>query len=120
MDCVNQVIPNRTKHEHYIQNKDIVSTKNKENYIQNKDIILTKSKEHYIQNKDEILQKRKEYRNKHKDEISEKRKEKRYTCACGSECRVVDKSIHEKRIKHLVYLKNQAILVDVTSNPDTR
>lgn len=82
--------------------------------------IPARSKREYKNtHKDEISEKTKEYYEKNKDKISEKTKVK-FTCCCGSECRISDKTKHEKTIKHQTYLKNQAILVDVTSNPDIR
>jgi hypothetical protein len=138
MSCINKNIPNRSpkewKKENYIQNKDEIIQKNKEYYTQNKDKISEKNKIKYNKNKDEILEKRKEYRNTHKDEISEYLKEYyiqnkdeiserikiKFICVCGSECRISDKARHERSIKHQTYLENQAILVDVTSIPETR
>ena len=47
---------------------------------------------------------KKEYDNDNRVIISEKAKTT-YTCECGSICRIGEKSRHNKRIKHLEYIK---------------
>jgi hypothetical protein len=84
----------------------------------NKNIPGRTKHEYYIKNKETIL-------TQYKNEIAEKKK-KKFTCTCGSECRISEKARHERTIKHQTYLKNQAILVPVNStfatlydSPDT-
>jgi hypothetical protein len=89
MVCINQVIPARSFHEYYIQNKDI---------------IIAKTKEYRNEHKEEISEKKRIKYNIHKKEINEKAKIK-FTCCCGSECRISDKARHEKSMKHQTYLK---------------
>jgi hypothetical protein len=60
LTSINKVIPGRTKHESYIDNKDKIA----EYYIKNKDKIA----EYYIKNKDKIA----EYRAKNKDKMADK------------------------------------------------
>jgi len=59
--------------------------------------------------KEENQQQKKEHSQKtyieNKQQILEKQKEK-FTCDCGSTCRVCDKARHEKSQKHLKYICN--------------
>jgi hypothetical protein len=92
-ECVNQVIPGRTKQEYREDNKDEIKIYNKKYYEEhkeklregkkeylkkyydeNKEIISEKGKEKYQKNKDEILARNKKYREEHKDEISARKK----------------------------------------------
>ena len=78
-ECINKTIPNRTKKEYYIDNKDKI----KEYYLLNKEKIKQKNKgkikEYYLLNKDKIKQKNKEYGKeynvKNKEKIKERMKE---------------------------------------------
>jgi hypothetical protein len=98
MDCVNKVIPNRTKKEYYHDNKDKI----KEYYHDNKDKIKNKVKEYYHDNKDKI----KEYYHDNKDKINEQKKEK-ITCQCGSTFVKYQKLRHEKTMKHINFINSQ-------------
>jgi len=77
LDCINKVIPTRTKKEYNETNKEHMREQNKERYIVNKDRILERMKEHYIVNKGRILEQTKEYRKKNKERILEQAKEYR-------------------------------------------
>ncbi len=79
-NCVNKIIPGRTKKEYHENNKDKISEKKKEYYEKNKDTI-------------------KEYYEKNKDTISEKGK-KLIQCECGSVLRKSDILRHKKSKKH--------------------
>jgi hypothetical protein len=77
MECVNKVIPSRTRQEYVNDNKEQIARTKKEHYEDNKQEILQKNKEYYEENKEHILQQNKEYREKNKEKISQKVKEYR-------------------------------------------
>jgi hypothetical protein len=85
----------------------------------NKCIPNRSRKEYRNTHRDDKNRKNLEFYHKNKNEINEKKKQK-FTCCCGSKCNISEKPRHERSIKHQTYLKNQAILVLDTSNPDTR
>jgi len=72
LDCVNKQIPNRSKKEYRLKNKDNFKEYNKEYNLKNKDKRKEYNKEWYIKNKDKLNEINKEY-NKVK-----------ITCECGS------------------------------------
>jgi len=85
-DCVNMVIPTRTRKEWYEVNKEKIKKYNKkwtennkekikQHYEKNKDKIAEKGKEYYEKNKEKIAEKNKEYHKDNKQKINEKRKE---------------------------------------------
>ena len=70
-ECVNKVIPGRTRKEYRDDNKYKINITEKEYYNNNKDKIIEKKKEYYQNNKDKI----KEYYQNNKDKIKERAKE---------------------------------------------
>ncbi len=68
-NCINKYIPNRTKKEHY---KD------------NRNEILECRKQYYEENKNEILERQQKYKDKNKYKIEEQRKQKIICDICGS------------------------------------
>ena len=107
MDCVNKVIPSRTKKEYYNDNKNIILEKKKEYYIDNKEKILEKAHEYNDRKKEYRNKKQLQYYNQNKDKINEKRKIK-ITCECGSTFRKIDKRRHERSKKHQTYIQSQS------------
>jgi len=115
---LNKQIPTRSNEEwgkeYYQKNKEKIAEKHKQYHEQNKE----KEKEYYEANKDKILEKKKEYRKNNKEKIAEKdkqryennkeiineKKKKKFTCECGSFCRISDKAKHLKTKKHQEYL----------------
>lgn len=73
-NCVNKVIPNRTKKEYRNDNHEIINEKLRIYREKNKDKIAIKKKEEYEKNKDKFREKNKLYREKYKDEIKERKK----------------------------------------------
>jgi hypothetical protein len=73
-DCVNKIMPTRTRQEYYKFNKDILNEKSKEYYESNKEEVKQKAKLHYDINKDKISEQKKIYYNTHKDKLSEQKK----------------------------------------------
>ena len=67
LNCVNKVIPGRTKKEYYEDNKKQI----KEYYEDNKKQIIEYQKEYRQDNKDIIAERKKEYRQDNKEKIKE-------------------------------------------------
>jgi len=110
-DCVNKYIPNQTKEEYYIENKDkrleqmkqyndTHKEEAKQYYIDNKDEITKYKKEYYIENKEEITKYKKQYyiENKQKNEIVQ--------CECGCCVRADGLSKHRNSKKHKTIMSN--------------
>jgi hypothetical protein len=60
LNCVNKVVPCRTKKQYRIDNKDKISERKKQYRIDNKDKISERKKQYYIDNKDKISERRKQ------------------------------------------------------------
>ena len=84
LDCVNKYIPNRSRKEYKLNNKDKISEYQTEYRLNNKD----KNKEY-----------KKEYHLKNKEVIAENRKIK-ITCECGKEVTKLNISRHKKSKRH--------------------
>jgi hypothetical protein len=95
-ECVNKVIPDRTK-------KEYMKEYQKEYYENNKEYHKEYHKEYRENNKEKISEKKKEYYENNKERINEIRKGK-YTCECGLTIRKDSKAKHEKSIKHLEFI----------------
>ena len=80
-DCINKIIPGRTRKEYRIDNRD-------------------KSKEYNINNKIKI----KEYYNDNRDKINTKHNV-HYDCVCGGKYTYSNKSKHLKSKKHIKYIE---------------
>ena len=99
-NCVNKVIPGRTKKEWGQDNKNRISEHKQKYCDQNRKRI----KQYYQANKKSIIEQQKQWYQANREVILEKLKEK-ITCGCGS---VITKHTirrHEKSIKHQNYLK---------------
>lgn len=94
LNCVNKIIPNRTNEEYRQDNRDTIAEY---------------QKEYYEANRDTIEEYRKEYYEANRNTIAEKGKVK-YTCACGSTLRRVDKKRHEKTLKHINYCTSVSVV----------
>ncbi len=107
MECVNKVIPNRTRKEYMQDNKEIIKEYKKEYSKQyrfdNKEEVAKSKKDYYIANKEAIDKKTSEYCKNNKDKIKEQ-KQKAYTCACGKSGINFHKAQHEKCKTHQAYL----------------
>lgn len=123
LECINKVVPNRTKKEYYQDNKEIKKQKVKEyneinkekikEYLQkNKEKIRQQKKEYREQNKEKIKQRENEYYEKNKDIINKKKKIK-ITCECGAFFRKDNMFRHKKSKKHLKFIeeKNSTIII---------
>ena len=106
-DCLNIMIPGRTRKEYYQDNKEIISEKKKDYREKNKEIIAQRKKEYCQKNKEKVAQRKKQYRENNKEKINkinEKKRKEKYTCQCGLTIRKDSKARHEKTIKHQNYL----------------
>ena len=92
-DCVNKVVPNRSRKEHYAAKKERFQLQSREWYHNNKDKVNEIRNKKYQENKDNINQKRRETR---KNDLVE--------CICGSSFRKSNKWKHEQSMKHRTYL----------------
>jgi hypothetical protein len=100
--CVNKVIPGRTKKEYIIDTKEYKSEYDKSYRIDNIEIIKEKKKAYQEANKEVIAKKRNANYQTNKDIILEQQKIK-FTCECGSICRIAGKAEHERSKKHLEF-----------------
>ena len=89
LDCVNKVIPDRTKIEYLETNREIILQKKKINREENKEeikeyadkyreenkeVLNEKQRKEYQQNKESHIERAKEYRAKHQEEINERQR----------------------------------------------
>jgi hypothetical protein len=77
MECINKVVPGRTKKEYREDNKIELCAKEKEYREENKAVILARHKEYHAKNRTSILAKKKEYRHDNKNAIKEYREKNR-------------------------------------------
>ena len=93
-ECINMIIPHRTKKEWEEEHKEEIKKQKKEKYEKNKEEIKKKTKEYYEKNKEEINKKSKE----------------KITCECGA---IVNRTVlarHKKSMKHLKL--TECIIID--------
>jgi hypothetical protein len=76
-ECVNKVVPLRTKKQYYVQNADNIKEQKKQYYVQNADNIKEQKKQYYVQNADNIKDKYKQYYVQNADAIKEQHKQYR-------------------------------------------
>jgi len=88
MECVNKVVPTRTKKEY-----------DKEYRKENREYIAEYKKEYRQENKEVIADYQKEYYEKNKEVLKEHINEK-FECECGGSYTRANKSKHEKTKKH--------------------
>ena len=92
MNCVNKNIAGRTPQEYREQNKEMIKDKKKVYREKNKEKIAESSKAYYEANRQEIIHKQKQ----------------KFTCECGSQCRVNEKSRHFKTRKHQTFIQSNS------------
>jgi hypothetical protein len=90
---------NNNKEINKIKNK-IYRDNNKEKITEYRDNSKEKIKEYRDNNKEKIKIRNKNYRDNNKEKMKEK-----ITCECGSIIKKVDKSTHEKSIKHCQFIQ---------------
>jgi len=103
IDCVNKLIAGRTQKENYEEKKEQILKKAKENRLNNIEKFKLKDKKYQQENKIQIADYQQKYRQQNKKQIVEKSKEK-YTCDCGTICRIREKNRHNKSKKHINFL----------------
>jgi len=95
-----------TRERYYIENNDcinkIIPTRTKEEYVEdNKEKMKEYQKTHYKQNKENIKEQKKEYYHQNKEKINEKLKEKISCPICDSIVRKADLKRHQRTDKCL-------------------
>ena len=100
-DCLNKVVPGRSRREYKDDNKDKIKVSAKNYYIANQD----KLKIYRNDNKDKRKDYNKQYRIDNKDKINIKRNEK-HNCLCGSKYTIQHKARHFKTTKHQEFVKS--------------
>ena len=81
-ECVNKVIPNRTKKEYYFENKDNILINRKAYHIEHRESILLKQKAYHTENKEDLNNKCKQYHIDNREKILAQRAES-VNCICG-------------------------------------
>jgi hypothetical protein len=100
---LNSKVQGRTGKIYYEEHKTEINERHKLYREEHKEEIDEYHKKHYEAHKEKILEKHKLYREANRAIIAEKAKIK-YTCICGSICKIGNKSIHNKSKKHLKYM----------------
>ncbi len=86
---LNSQVPNRTRDEYYIQNKDRI----KEYYDENKEHLKEYSSIYYDKNKEHLKEYSSKYRDENKEKIA-KRNSEIFMCKCGKTYTITNKSHH--------------------------
>jgi len=97
-ECINIIIPHRTKKEWYEDNKEELKTKSLKNYYENKEQKRETQKKYYENNKQELNKKMTKWR------------QEKITCECGAIITRGAKSQHLKSLKHIKL--TQCIIID--------
>jgi hypothetical protein len=120
LKCVNKVIPDRTKKEWVLENKEELQEYKKIYRLENKEEIKEYQKayskenkqkrseigkQYYQNNKEKLCKKAKDYAIQNKEKISDKGKEN-FICECGIECRIWHKNRHYKSKKHISFMES--------------
>ena len=71
LNCINKVIPTRSRKEHYQENKDVINERNNIYFEKNKEEVMESKKKYYQNNKVKILSIKKENREKNKEKNRE-------------------------------------------------
>jgi adenylate kinase family enzyme len=101
LKCVNKVIPMRTNKEYYNDNKIKIVEKHNQYYEDNKIKIVERHNQYNEENKDKLIEYNKQYY-----KINKEKREIKFTCDCGSVCRISDKQRHSRSSKHIKYIES--------------
>ncbi len=103
---LNKQIPTQTSKEHYEDNKERITIRNKKYTEEHKEYFVEYKKKHYQENKEKINNKCKKYAEENKEKMANQRKEVnvKVKCECGSEVLKFNLTAHKKSKKHLTYL----------------
>ena len=93
LNCVNKIVPTRTRKEYNNCNREKISKERKEWYVLNKVKVCQNTLKYYYDNREKIREKRR----------------RKMVCECGSTIRIADKSRHFRSMKHQQFSNNQAI-----------
>ena len=130
-ECVNKFVPQRTKAEYYVDNKEMISEWHRTHYINNKAAIDAKHREYYANNREAESARGRLYRANNqeaerararlyhannRDAISVKKKQYRAenqarikaptNCECGGRYKHQSKSTHFKTKRHIEFFSH--------------
>jgi hypothetical protein len=118
-ECVNKVLPSRTREEYLIDNKDYINNSIKKYREKNHDKLLKYYKEYDEKNsskrqeyRDQNRTKRNDYYLKNRERINENKK-KNIVCECGRMIQKTEISRHNKSKIHIDLMKS-TITVEIT------
>jgi hypothetical protein len=100
LDCLNKVIPGRTKQQYREDNKEQIQEKTHEYRENNKG----KIREYYHDNKEKMKGYQQQYREENKEKINAN-----HICKCGGKYTTANKARHLSSPKHKKYLRNKMI-----------
>ena len=110
LKCVNKCIPLQTSKEYHVKyyenNIDKIKDYKADYRANNKETLSKINKEYREKNKEKYSIKKKEYTENNKDRLIEYRKTT-FECVCGLICTKINKTRHEKSLKHTNFLKSQ-------------
>ena len=109
-NCINKVIPNRSKQEWVIENKEQLAEKRKIKYNENKEELNKISRKYHEEHKETLNIKAREKYAENKEVLLQKCKERNKIvkiCFCGVTYTAGHKSRHEKTLNHLNALGKQ-------------
>lgn len=123
-ECLNKVVPGRTRSERYVDNRDSMLAKARDKYENNKVQVLQKAKQYYEDNRDQKLSYQKDYNQMHREQRVEYQKQYRetnkqrlldkkaekITCpVCGVCCRRGEQARHNRSQRHQQKLQEQGM-----------
>jgi hypothetical protein len=104
---MNSQVPNRSRKQHYEDNREALLLYNKQYKETNQEAISLYQKQHYEENREALLLYNKQYKETNQEAISlyQKQYEKQnYLCDCGRNIRHREKSRHLKSKIHLKFM----------------
>ncbi len=110
LDCVNKVIPHRSKREYEVDNKDKISLRKQIYYASHTEHIKTRNKLYEEVNKVKISIRKAKYMKDNK-ELIELRNKTVFVCKCGSHYTYTNKAPHLRTKKHIAFLNNAELIV---------
>lgn len=133
-NCVNKHVAGRSDKEYYEEHKEKIKEKHRDYREEHKEATKEQEKKYRAEHKEQkkewskankeeikkynkewreenieaIKERKKEYYEANKEQINEKKKVI-YTCVCGSELRLSDKTRHERSKKHTAFINQNTI-----------
>lgn len=108
LDCVNKIVPTRTKSEYYQANREVLLERNKAYYQAHSAELNEKMRAYHKAHSVELSRKKKQYYQVHREELLSKLMRSQ-ECGCGSSYTHCHKARHERSQKHQEWIKNSNI-----------